>query len=108
MTTVDVNMTARRIRLAQVSRILQLAAIIREEEGVNDDEAYTMAEVLLDEVDATAEEWGSHQPASPLGVIATAWGLALRRNGTVLTLVPADLALLREAIRVWEQQYRAA
>jgi len=106
MTTVDVNMT-RRVRLAQVSRILQLAVIIREEELVSDDEAYTMAEALLEEVEATADDWGSHQPASPLGVIATAWGLALRRNGTVLTLVPADLALLREAITAWEQQYRA-
>ena len=108
MTTVDVNMTARRVRLAQVSRILQLAVIIREEEGVTDEEAYTMAEALLDEVNATADDWGTPQNASPLGVIATAWGLALRRNGTVLTLVPADLALLREAITAWEQQYRAA
>ncbi|ABX07649.1 hypothetical protein Haur_5019 (plasmid) [Herpetosiphon aurantiacus DSM 785] len=107
MTPLDVNMT-RRVRLAQVSRILQLAVIIREEESVDDDEAYTMAEALLDEVNATADDWGSHQPASPLGVIATAWGLALRRNGTVLTLVPADLTLLREAITAWEQQYHAA
>lgn len=108
MTTVDVNMTARRVRLAHVSRILQLAVIIRKEEGVNDEEAYTLAEALLDDLAATAEDWGSHQPTSPLGVIATAWGLALRRNGTVLTLVLADLALLREAITAWEQQYRAA
>ena len=107
MTTLDVNMN-RRVRLAQVSRILQLAVIIREEELVSDDEAYTMAEGLIDEVEATADDWGTPQPASPLGIIAIAWGIALRRNGTVLTLVPADLALLREAITAWEQQYRAA
>ncbi len=108
MTPLDVNMTARRVRLAAVSRILQLAVIIREEEGVNDDEAYTMAEALLEDVEATAADWGTPQPASPLGILATMWGIALRRNGTVLALVPADLALLREAITAWEQQYRAA
>ncbi|MBM7845614.1 hypothetical protein [Herpetosiphon giganteus] len=107
MTPRDVNMTARHVRLAAVSRILQLAVIIREEEGVNDDEAYTMAEALLEDVEATAADWGTPQPASPLGILATMWGLALRRNGTVLALVPADLVMLREAITAWEQQYRA-
>ncbi len=106
MQTNAVNHLSRRARLVHVSRILQLAVIIREEEGLSDDEAYTMAESMLEQVDATADDWGTQQPISPLGIIATMWGIALRRNGVVLTLAPADLDLLRTAIGAWDAQYR--
>lgn len=61
-------------RLARASAIVQLATIIQEEEGLDDNTAYILAEQELDAIAATEAAWSDQQPVAMLRILPTAWG----------------------------------
>ena len=88
-------------RLARASAIVQLATIIQEEEGLDDNTAYTLAECELDAIAATEAAWSDRQPLAMLRILPTAWGVVLVRNGSRLVVHRADIPAVLETLTRW-------
>ncbi|MCA0351991.1 MAG: hypothetical protein LCH85_08335 [Chloroflexi bacterium] len=98
MTTETVN---RRDRLSRVSHILQLATIIAEEEGLDDNAAYELAEQEYDATVAAELAWSEHQIVTPIQIIPTTWGMVLRRDGQRIVLSLRDVGPVVQALTEW-------
>ena len=99
MTTKIVN---RRDRLSRVSYILQLATIIAEEEGIDDNTAYDLAEHELDAIVDTEVAWSEPQAVTSLRLLPTAWGIVLVRNRSRIVLTSADIPVVLETLTRWD------
>lgn len=88
-------------RLARASAIVQLATIIQEEEGIDDNTAYIVAEQELDAIAATEAAWREPQAVATLRILPTAWGVVLVRNGSRLVMHRADVPAILEILTRW-------
>ncbi len=94
-------------QMQRASEIVQLAQIIKEEEGVDDNTAYIEAERLVDDVRHVTEVWSEHQPVVPVGtlrVIPLAWGLVLRRGGAFFVVRPDEVATVEGYAQGWQMR----
>lgn len=98
MTTKIVN---RRDRLRRASAIVQFATIIAEEEGVDDNTAYVLAEQELDAIIDTETAWSESQAVASLRLLSTAWGIVIVRNGSRIVLNSADIPVVLETLTRW-------
>lgn len=87
--------------LGACSAIVQLATIIQEEEGLDDNTAYILAEQELDAIAATEAAWSDQQPVAMLRILPTAWGVVLVRNGSRLVVHRTDIPAVLESLTRW-------